>query len=84
MTRIAIAAAMLAAAMGSVYAGTDDFVPQNINRTAPANPPSANVDSGATMSISHHAAKHTATDKMTTRSDPAQAAPDLGLSIWTL
>jgi hypothetical protein len=83
MTRTAIAAAMLAAAMGSAFAGTDYFVPQNINRTAPANPPPANVDSGATMSISHDMPKHAKTDKMTTGSDPAQAAPDLGLSIWT-
>lgn len=84
MTRIAIAAAMLAAAMGSAFADGDHFVPLNINRMSPANPPSAAVDNGVTMSIRTHVmGGDAARNEAATKPDPAQSAPDLGLSIWT-
>jgi len=84
MTRTAIAAAMLAAAMGSAFAGTDHFVPQNVNRAAPANPPSATVDNSVTMSIGRRdTARHATPRKTTTQSEPAQEPPDLGLSIYS-
>ncbi|TPJ61489.1 DUF680 domain-containing protein [Mesorhizobium sp. B2-7-1] len=78
MTRIALTTAAMLLAMGSAFAGSDHYDPNDTNR------PTVGVDSSRTASIrKHEVAKQGDVDtSMTTGSAGSKAWPEPGQGIW--
>ncbi|CDX56425.1 conserved exported hypothetical protein [Mesorhizobium plurifarium] len=78
MTRIALTTAAMFLAIGSAFAASDHYDPNDANR------PTASVDSSPTASIrKHEVAKPAGVDtSMTTGSAGSKAWPDPGQGIW--